>query len=422
MKPLPRVALVAGGYAAAVLAAALSTLVLSVVAGAQPAPRPLKLVEEMRIDGANEDLAHDGASSSVVFSRGSLAFFDAVNVRFVFFDSAGKRLGNFGRKGAGPGEFQPNGTIRMASGASRDSYTLTAGRIADTLWIYDQRQRRFTVVSPQGRLLRTLLDPTLELRDSAGAATDHALLGFRPVALYSNGETLGEATFGGIVQYTQPDGDKGKWWKRADSAYVVMTGRGSVARAVAQLPRNDAQATIDRPGAYRTAGVPFAAPPLRDVSAAGDRVVIVTTSVTTPTGGSYVVTTIGSRGDTILRRSYPFTSPPVSPRAADSAYRVLEKQLGANSAELLQQARQRMPKVAAPLRRVLAGADGSVWLGLTSADAQPWLLLTARGEPVGTVTLARGHTLLEATQETVWVVERDDDGFARIIRYRVDAR
>jgi hypothetical protein len=365
----------------------------------------------------------------VVLGNGTVAFFDGASVRVSLFDSTGKRSGQFGGRGSGPGEFAPMGQWRTPGGATADTYFLTLGRIGDTLWVYDRGQRRFTVVAPDARILRT------KLLGSAGPGTSiavpsharHKLLGFTPVALYGSGDVLGEAVFGAEVAYLEADGGRGVWWDRADSAYAVLSTAGTLARLVAPIPQNSATAVVDRLGVpFNSVYVPFATPVLRDASATGERVVVVTTTVTSATGGTYSVSVRDGRGNAILDRSYPFTSPPVSARQRDSAYAVIEQIASSRpadvAAELLEKVRAQMPRVMPVFNRLLAGVDGTVWLGSRQGANQRWLILTPSGDHAGVVLLPQAQALVEGTRSRLWVTERDGDGFVSIVRYRIEGR
>jgi hypothetical protein len=401
----------------------LCILVCATALRAQTAPPSMRLVETLRIRGNENDIPGP-IPQMVVQPNGGVVIFDASNARFVFFDSTGKRLGTVGRRGEGPGEFAAQtGTAISPSGVrtTTTTYNLTVGLLGDSVWVYDRMRRRFTVFSPQRRVVRTA--PMFTFDPATVAA-------FEPLAYYSNGSAMGEIVFGGRVEYTEPDGDKGSWYARKDSAIVMARPPGSVQHRLLTMPLNSRYAGVSRPGTYSVAIVPFAVGPLRDVVQSGDRVLYVTHAGTTTTGGTYRVLVVRSNGDTVVSRTYPFMTAPIERRRTDSAYGATETRLRGSTTrdaritdELLQQIRANIPSVQPPFHAAMLGMDGTIWLTTRLSPDQPLLVLDATGNPVATAVLPRPWptmVLREATRNTLWVTEIDADGFVDVVRYRLD--
>jgi hypothetical protein len=401
-------------FSAATFALSLTVFTHTLIApavDAQPGARSLRLVETMRIDGAKEDLASANIGFTVN-AVGRISVFDSQNARFVFFDSTGRRVGTFGTKGEGPGEFAPTvGT----------SYALLAGELADTVWVYSLRQRRFTLIAPDFTLVRTFTLPQYDAR---------SIVAFSPMSLRPNGEIIGRATFGQRGPVSLPDGRTVQSTRATDSALVVLNVDGTVVRRLGSAPPDSGMAVINEPGQqYRFAPVPFRRPPLVSSSPSGDRiatVVLVGGRAGTP---QYRVTVVRAIGDTAYSNAYPYTPIPVTKAMADSASARMEsiygRAPGPGVSELLKLARERTPPHLPPIESLSVGADGTVWLRPHAAPGalDEWIVLAPNGETVGTVRFPRaGVSFRAATRSTLWATERDEDGFTSIVRFRIESQ
>ena len=137
----------------ALLYALLVSAIPCVVAPQTPflnAPR-FKLERDLVIDGAQEDWVPIG--TMWVAPDGRMAISQLQDYRVIVYDASGKRRFSFGRKGAGPGEFE--------------RLWIYAGWTGDTLWIYDDLHRRITLVGPTGLLAREITIPSVVTPASA---------------------------------------------------------------------------------------------------------------------------------------------------------------------------------------------------------------------------------------------------------------
>lgn len=97
-----------------------------------------------------------------------------------FFDAEGGFLFSSGRRGGAPGEYRQ--IIGMGSGPG------------DSIWVFDYGVRRFTVLSADGEVARTLtLDPTLSNVGAVGRLDDGS---FVVRELWSSGASQGEIRLG----------------------------------------------------------------------------------------------------------------------------------------------------------------------------------------------------------------------------------
>ena len=78
------------------------------------------------------------------------------------------------------------------------------------------------------------------------------------------------------------------------------------------------------------------------------------------------------------------------------------------------------PRYYPPVRRVIAGGDGSVWLEEHQpTTAHQWLVLGPNGRPQGRVTVPANVRIMSAVADTFWGVELDEDDVPTIVRHRV---
>ena len=377
------------------LALAALAIAMSAPGGAQTATPRLTLVQELRIDGAAEDLS--GLSTSVwVGNDGRMAFLNAPDVRFVFFDRTGKRIGTFGGPGEGPGEFPP------------DRGGLQSGTLGDTMWVYASRQRRFTLIGPDLKLVRTMLLPP---RDSS-------ILGLDPMALLPGNRILGSAMFG------RESDSQSQLLDRTQDTLIVMTATGAIERRLGGRPHDFTNARArNSSGRFESVRTPFVQRPQLFATRAGDRFGTLTSTITTATGGTLSVTVVRSTGERVFSRSYPFTSGAIPKRVIDSVYeRQVRSYQTAEYAELRRVLRAKMPAVYPPVTVVELATDGSVWIERESPTNAPreLFVLGPAGDVRGTAVFPRSSLRLRhASQTHVWAIETDADGFVSIVRFRV---
>jgi len=113
--------------------------VLSVPLHAQTASILLKAEKFATIGDDDSGVILSSISAAVFDSRKRLVVADYTEGIGLIFDSTGRELGRFGRKGAGPGEFRALDQL---------------GWIADTLWVFDGTLRRISFLH-DNKLIRT---------------------------------------------------------------------------------------------------------------------------------------------------------------------------------------------------------------------------------------------------------------------------
>lgn len=79
-----------------------------------------------------------------------------------------------------------------------------------------------------------------------------------------------------------------------------------------------------------------------------------------------------------------------------------------------------LPARSPPIRDVLLGLDGTVWLQRADGLAEgPWLALGPDGTPLFRVTLPAGAHLREASGEALWATTTDELGIPYVVRWDV---
>jgi len=154
------------------------------------------------------------------------------------------------------------------------------------------------------------------------------------------------------------------------------------------------------------------------------RAAIVTTTIASAAGGTYTVTVLRASGDTVFKRTYPFTGVRIPKAKVDSAMATIVGR--GRSAEAMDQLKAKaaplVPQIYAPVTDAVLGEDETVWLRVYSADASArYLMLDGRGGVIGEVALPRGTTVVRATRTQIWALAKDADDLQSIVRYRVAA-
>ncbi len=106
-----------------------------------------------------------GTVIALPMSDGRLVVANAGTSEIRFVDRTGQRLGGFGRKGSGPGEFQRIATMVVGAG--------------DSVLVFDTGTRRLTVIGPTGILIRTgliSLEQSTEATGMIGVLTGGGLV------------------------------------------------------------------------------------------------------------------------------------------------------------------------------------------------------------------------------------------------------
>jgi hypothetical protein len=192
------------------------------------------------------------------------------------------------------------------------------------------------------------------------------------------------------------------------TAVIRIGSEGTSPRLVAKTEPTPACVVNGKSSA---AIVPLCTGSMLSVRADGGGVVVVTFSGVTLSPAR--VHSIGASGDTIF--TYVLAARPTAiPRTKIDSLLLPLRGDPRYSAQVI------APRYYAPVRRVIAGADGSVWLEeYHSTTAHQWLVLDPKGRPVGRVSVPEAVHVMQATVGKFWGVTLDADDVPTIVRYRV---
>jgi len=357
-----------------------------------------RLLREMVISGETEDLTIVHAVA--VSPRGTIAVGQNRDGRVLFYSPEGKRIGEFGRTGEGPGEF------RLMS---------ELGWRGDTLWITDEMLPRVTIVGPDRRLARTQPFP----RSSSVAPFDK-VNGLTFLALGADGSMLisgapkADPSLGGPTR--QPASRRVRDYFRREA--TVEAGR-----RLARRPPTACVAPLQVPGGEGLAGIPFCQSPLSGVAPDGSRIGILSIQNPFAEFRTLQLTVITARGDTVLSRDIAITPIPVTMQE------VMTELVNPPGRALLSTEQKQTAVRAVGIPRQLPGAtalrvsnDGTVWLETpTRAATHTWVQLSPAGIPRRRVELPASSELLIVEGELLWTRETDADGLHSVVRYRIGA-
>ena len=395
------------------------------LAGAQATLPTLRLVEDLRIDGAALDIS--GIGDMVLRPGGGIVMVEPQDFRLRFFDGAGKEVARFGRRGEGPGEFS------MGTVISPVSAPVQLGLFGDTVWAYNAR--RFVLILPDGKLLRTIPQPD-KLPGGGGrggarpeAGPDRVVTEFRPSALVPGAYAMGSISWGRLTP------DRGV--QDSENGYGIASQAGEITRVLAMVPSGGSSVSVSiGPNGWMVgSSVPFVESVHRSVAKDGSRVALGVTTITSDKQAALRITVVGTSGDTVFSRDYAFAPVPVTKQMADSALAVRMRSYRPGPAskvppsvspavadELESKLRAAMPKWMSAYRSIAFGADNSLWVYLpVTARGRQYLVLDARGNPVAIVDAPKGQSVAPhlSTRTVAWGVVYDADDLPSIVRYRV---
>jgi len=365
--------------------------VLPSVAAQAQAPVGLVAVRDLHVapEFANLSLAINMAVSQ----GGVIAVTQPLDNTIRFFSATGKPVGSVGRPGAGPGEFRYVGYLLWT---------------ADTLWVADMVLRRVTLISSSRQVLRTVPLPSSATYQPGDGKASLTFSSLSPWARYPGGTML--------FSSLQWDRDRGDWllpgYLRGEVPLLRVAPDGIVAQVIGFRPSSrhcdEGEVTI-----------PFCAEPYEAFAADGSRFAFATVQGADRVAGKYRVVAIGSRGDTIINRTYPFSAVPIARSSLDSARARTIK--GAPTAAARADAeRMRIPTVYPPLRNLVVGRDGTVWVELRARSTERrWQVLAPDGRPIGEVSFPSNVSLKVAQRDRIWALIENEDGEQGIASYAI---
>ena len=310
----------------------------------------------------------------------------------VVFRPDGQFVRSIGRKGEGPGEFQ----VAMAHGL-----------IGDTLWVTNWPAPRMSLFRKDGTHLSTRQTPF-----DAGRAPSTAPVGI-------SGWLAG-----------------GRAYVLLDALILEAGARVPVLVGTREMRNLDTLAMIPTSRGLRVPGVgswafaPMPSSPLLAISSM--RAEIATAEWDRAKPGGVTVRVVGADGAERWRRHLQFAAEPVPRRVRDSLLAVgLSKArpqldaarrrpgttLNASNERLVEQGLD-LPNHYPPVRSLVLGLDGTVWLE-RFGDGRPgqWLVLGGQGESLFQVQLPASLEVQQASATDVWGTDRDEFDVSYLVRF-----
>jgi hypothetical protein len=309
--------------------------------------------------------------------------------------------GTVGRVGAGPGEFR----------------NLTrAGWLGDSLWTLDPNLNRVSIFGPNHKFVRSFFEPSTIVSPKAPKDSTETANEVYVQAVLSDGSLRAIAAF-------RPT-RRPSWAAGVDSGATLMvriTPTGVLRNRVTVDPPNRCAINFVFSGGTGGVHIPFCA---ERVSTEWDGTAAVASADLEPANGAgvrYRITVVGEDGTMQFSHVYPFVPVPVSAASRDSMMAARTKAFARYGQAYI----DAMPKITPaktypPVRRIVLGRDGTVWVEERIAEpGHFWRMLDAKGTVVGTVMLPADVSLATADTHAIWGYETDADGLQGIVRYRL---
>ncbi len=357
----------------------------------------LTLIEERRIDANTADLS--GVGYLLVAENGDIIVTQSQDKLLKVFRPDGSTT-TMGRSGGGPGEF--------------DRLT-RAGWLGDSIWVLDPGLSRISIFGPDYAFARSFRSPETGLNPDPSASYSVYVQAVLP-----GGDVRGLISL-------HPGTTPPPWLADLDSASkpsvrLTPTGEPVVRLAVDQPDRCFISWTIGASGSGALR-LPYCAERISTGWEATVPLVFVDQEAVIGDSGSYRVTVIAPDGDTTFARSYPYRPIAVTQAMMDSA-RARQAERDAMSPPSTYQGRPEItfPASLPPIRKVLLGRDGTVWLEEEdNAPQHRWVALAPGGEQVASVELPPNVTLRAADRDRLWTLERDADDLESIVVFRLES-
>lgn len=345
---------------------------------------PLPIREELRIGGEAADFTK--VLWLAVSRTGTMIVAQPMDGNLRVYDAAGRPLKTLGRSGGGPREF---GAVGMS------------GWTGDSLWVHDASLARLSFVRPDNTLGEPRLPPSVPSaalpKEIVGMA-----LGTAPSAVYPDGSALFRLSAPGRTDANRDIGRREAYW--------LIDAKGQAKQVV--LGSDSEICTVHFEGGFLFR--PFCRETLLRESPDGMHLA----AVDQLNDSTVEVAMMRRDGGVIWKRRVnllpmPMTNAawdsiistrvrPTTPPAARSAWRDLKA-----------------PSKFPPVRTLLVGRDGSLWLEGWGKNVRPWTALRPDGSVLGVVNLPGRAKLAVADVKQIWTIELDQDDLPSIVRYRV---
>lgn len=357
---------------------------LQLSAQAEPPLRTLR--PEFRLSAEQHNLSALGSVAEG--PDGVLAVPQGQDHQIRLFSKAGVALATVGRRGGGPGEFQSPGRAFWRG---------------DTLWVRDATLNLLSAFDRNGRFLLALPLPAAFSPDWRSADGKRLL---QPTLITRNRD--GSLSFSAST----PTGEG-----RATTRWLVVVRDDGRPKPVGVPFPTDA---CFKDFENSQVAIPYCARAISGHHPQNGIVVTATTAMHGTRPATVHVLAQRSTGELIYSRDI---SVPVTRVSADELAEVRRPDqkvpYPAEVRDFL--ARTPAPDARPPFINVTVGPDGSAWfIRSKSIDGHyEYFGLDPGGAPIGRIRIREDASLQWASRDVAWVVERDDDGFETLVRYRI---
>jgi hypothetical protein len=285
--------------------------------------------------------------------------------------------------------------------------------------VYDDAQRRLTIVGPALRVVRAVPFGTSFTVPAAMQARIPRMYMGRPVSLRRGG-AYAALLFPSAIQ---PVGlpAAGVYLAEMDSSGLIGAIRASVQGTTSSVSVPNGAC----PTCRASMPIPFAPKTLYAASPTGSRFAVVSTSINGPRTKLHIVVVNPAGGDTIYSRSIDYVSERIPERVRDSTLQRITSRVQAGTISMgkellaILRARGGIPQFYPVVSAVVVATDGSLALELRpSATESRYLLLDPGGAERGIVTLPLRASVIASDGTLYWTSEMDSDGFFSVVRYR----
>jgi len=353
-----------------------------------------RLVPTLRIGSENAGAAYLFTSlRQVVASDSEVFVLPAETPEIRVFGADGRHRRTIGRRGAGPGEF--------------DAVT-AVGLFGDTLWTLDSNLRRVTQFTIAGELLTTARLEVL----TPDVGRHGRFYFFYPMAQLRDGSLVG---FGGTTGRAIAAGEV------SAVPLLRLPPRTSTADTIGWVPIGNEHLILRSTRGTKYRAQPFADAPLTAYAPSTGRVFVVERYSARAAGDAAVrVTALGMQGDTVWSTLLPYRARPLETRLVDSVRAHLTRVLAPRFPAREIDRRLFVPSFRSPVTEVLAGVDGSVWVGWDSPDrVTRFTVLAADGRAALAGDGPAGTRWLWADRRVAWGQVLDDDEVPTLVRFRI---
>ncbi|HSR41508.1 MAG TPA: 6-bladed beta-propeller [Longimicrobiales bacterium] len=332
------------------------------------------------LEGAPEEELHQVAGAARL-SDGRLAILDAGTDRLRVFGPDGAFLHEVGGPGEGPGEFVD---------------PTLAGRLGDTLLVYDLRLRRLTRVHPDDGPGASIPVPA----DGGGFPVPRGVL------------ADGTVIFGGGMYFSSADGFP-SGVVRTPSPFRSVSPDGRVAARFGEFPGAEMFARVDD-GGFMARSLPFGR---ITVAAASDSLVWIGTA------DAWQLEVYDPSGRLVRLQRLAAPRRPVTSAMVDALLRdAVEGVDDEDEERALRELWAEMPPadLVPPYDDLVVGRPGSLWVRdhrLPGRERVGWTVFAPAGHAVGRLELPSRWSLLEVGDDELVVRAPDDLGVERVRVY-----